>query len=184
MVETVLQESGYDYVQLEISVDNGNTWIPQCGEYTRKGIETHDYALDEPLYDGNQPQWINESILLTDYLGDEIFVRFKLYTDGGLRRDGFYFDNFKIKGLSENLNISEIEQYGSIIYPNPANNYINVVSKNKINRLEIYDLLGKKLLEKEELDILRIRLPMSNPGIYIVKLFSESGVENHRIIKK
>ena len=56
--------------------------------------------------------------------------------------------------------------------------------KNKINRLEIYDLLGKKLLEKEELDILRIRLPMSNPGIYIVKLFSESGVENHRIIKK
>jgi len=177
-------ESGYDYVQLEISVDNGNTWIPQCGEYTRKGIETHDYALDEPLYDGNQPQWINESILLTDYLGDEIFVRFKLYSDGGLRRDGFYFDNFKIKGLSENLNISEIEQYGSRIYPNPANNYINVVSKNKINRLEIYDLLGKKLLEKEELDILRIRLPMSNPGIYIVKLFSELGVENHRIIKK
>ena len=52
-------------------------------------------------------------VLLTDYLGDEIFVRFKLYTDGGLRRDGFYFDNFKIKGLSENLNISEIEQYGS-----------------------------------------------------------------------
>ena len=91
---------------------------------------------------------------------------------------------FKIKGLSENLNISEIEQYGSIIYPNPANNYINVVSKNKINRLEIYDLLGKKLLEKKELDILRIRLPMSNPGIYLVKLFSESGVENHRIIKK
>ena len=44
--------------------------------------------------------------------------------------------------------------------------------------------LTKKLLEKKELDILRIRLPMSNPGIYLVKLFSESGVENHRIIKK
>ena len=49
---------------------------------------------------------------------------------------------------------------------------------------ELITLKGKKLLEKEELDILRIRLPMSNPGIYIVKLFSESGVENHRIIKK
>ena len=121
-------ESGYDYVQLEISSDNGNTWIPQCGKYTRKGIETHDYALDEPLYDGNRPQWINESILLTDYLGDEIFLRFKLYTDGGLRRDGFYFDNFKIKGLTENLNISEIQQYDSRIYPNPANDYINLIS--------------------------------------------------------
>ena len=60
----------------------------------------------------------------------------------------------------------------------------HLVSKNKIHRLEIYDLLGKKLLEKEELDISRIRLPISNPGIYIVKLFSESGIENHWIIKK
>ena len=82
-------ESGYDYVQVEISNDNGNSWIPQCGKYTKIGIETHDYASDEPLYDGNQSQWINESILLSDYIGDEIFVRFKLYSDGGLRRDGF-----------------------------------------------------------------------------------------------
>ena len=169
---------------MEISSDNGNTWIPQCGKYTRKGIETHDYALDEPLYDGNRPQWINESILLTDYLGDEIFLRFKLYTDGGLRRDGFYFDNFKIKGLTENLNVSEIQQYDSRIYPNPANDYINVVSKNKINRLEIYDVIGKKLLEEEGLNISRISLPMSNPGIYILRLYSESGTENHKIIKK
>ena len=91
-------------MQLEISTDNGNSWIPQCGKYTTKGIETHDYAVDEPLYDGNQSDWINESISLTDYLGEEILVRFKLHTDGGLRRDGFYFDNFKIMGLSENLN--------------------------------------------------------------------------------
>ena len=39
-------------------------------------------------------------------------------------------------------------------------------------------------MENEELDFLRIGLPMFNPGIYIVKLFSELGVENHRIIKK
>ena len=58
------------------------------------------------------------------------------------------------------------------------------MSNNKINRLEIYDLLGRKLLEKEDLNISRIRLPMSNPGIYTVRLFSDSGIENHKIIKK
>ena len=72
-------ESGYDYVQLEISNDNGNSWIPQCGKYTRKGIETHDFALDEPLYDGNQAQWINETVSLTDYLNEDIFIKFKPY---------------------------------------------------------------------------------------------------------
>ena len=177
-------ESGYDYVQLEISNDNGNSWIPQCGKYTRKGIETHDFALDEPLYDGNQPQWINETVSLTDYLNEDIFIRFKLYTDGGLRRDGFYFDNFKIKGISENLGISEIEQVIFDIYPNPTGNYINIRSEVKINKLEIFDLMGKKLLEIKKESINRVRLPRINSGVYIVKLFSDEGISNHRIIKK
>ena len=177
-------ESGYDYVQLEISNDNGNSWIPQCGKYTRKGIETHDFALDEPLYDGNQPQWINETVSLTDYLNEDILIRFKLYTDGGLRRDGFYFDNFKIKGVSENLGISEIEQVSFNIYPNPTGNYINIRSEVKINKLEIFDLMGKKLLEIEKENIDRARLPKINSGVYIVKLFSDEGISNHRIIKK
>jgi len=177
-------ESGYDYVQLEISNDNGNSWIPQCGKYTRKGIETHDFALDEPLYDGNQPQWINETVSLTDYLNEDIFVRFKLYTDGGLRRDGFYFDNFKIKGISENLGISEIEQVIFDIYPNPTGNYINIRSEVKINKLEIFDLMGKKLLEIKKESINRVILPRINSGVYIVKLFSDEGISNHRIIKK
>ena len=177
-------ESGYDYVQLEISNDNGNSWIPQCGKYTRKGIETHDFALDEPLYDGNQPQWVNETVSLTDYLNEDIFIRFKLYTDGGLRRDGFYFDNFKIKGISENLGISEIEQVIFDIYPNPTGNYINIRSEVKINKLEIFDLMGKKLLEIKKESINRVRLPRINSGVYIVKLFSDEGISNHRIIKK
>ena len=93
-------ESGYDYVQIEISNDGGNTWTPQCGKYTKKGVETHDIALDQPLYDGNQSNWILESISLDDYINQEISVRFKLISDGGLRRDGFYFDDFKIKAIS------------------------------------------------------------------------------------
>ena len=177
-------ESGYDYVQLEISNDNGSSWVPQCGKYTSKGVETHDYALDEPIYDGNQPEWINESILLTDYLNDEILIRFKIYTDGGLRRDGFYFDNFEIKGVSGNLSVSEIEQISSSIYPNPVNNYINIRSKSEINRIEIYDLLGKKILEREGENTTGLRLPTLNPGVYIVKLFSKEGTSIHRIIKK
>ena len=177
-------ESGYDYVQLEISNNNGNSWIPQCGNYTKKGIETHDYALDEPLYDGNQSQWVNESILLTDYIGDEIFVRFKLYSDGGLRRDGFYFDNFKIRGISESLSISETQKTNTYIYPNPVDNYFNIVSNTDINKLEIYNILGEKILEKLDENISNLKIQMFNPGIYIIKIYSDKTIESHRIIKK
>ncbi len=176
-------ESGYDYVQLEIS-NNGNSWIPQCGNYTKKGIETHDYALDEPLYDGNQSLWVNESILLTDYIGDEIFVRFKLYSDGGLRRDGFYFDNFKIWGIAESLNIPETERTNTYIYPNPVDNYFNIGSNTNINKLEIYNILGEKILEKVDENISNLRIQMFNPGIYIIKIYSDKTIESHKIIKK
>ena len=111
-------------------------------------------------------------------------IRFKIYTDGGVRRDGFYFDNFEIKGISENLSVSEIEQISSSIYPNPVNNYINIRSKSEINRIEIYDILGKKILETEGKNKTGLRLPMLNSGVYIVKLFSKQGRSIHRILKK
>ena len=111
-------------------------------------------------------------------------MRFKLYTDGGLRRDGFYFDNFKIRGISENLNFSETEQINSYIYPNPAENYLNIQSNTNINKLEIYNILGQKILEKSDENILELKTTILNAGIYIVKLYSDLGIESHRIIKK
>ena len=176
-------ESGYDYVQLEISVDGGNSWIPQCGKYTNKGIETHDYALDEPIYDGNQSEWVNESVLLTDYLDQEISIRFKLYTDGGLRRDGFYYDNFEIKGLSGNLNLLDGYKIKSKLYPNPVDDLINIQSKNLIFKVEIYDILGKNILTIFDTNITIVKLPFLKSGIYLMKIYSDNNVENHRIIK-
>ena len=177
-------ESGYDYVQVEISDDGGNNWIPQCGKYTNIGIETHDYAINEPLYDGNQNEWVNESILLTDYIDQQISVRFKLYSDGGLRRDGFYFDNFKIKGLSSNLNISDDTLNITKIYPVPSENMVFISSDEVINKVEIYDILGKSILSIDKNNIKSFSVRSLNNGIYIVKLSSLNSVETHRIIKK
>ena len=177
-------ESGYDYVQVEISDDGGNNWIPQCGKYTNIGIETHDYAINEPLYDGNQNEWVNESILLTDYIDQQISIRFKLYSDGGLRRDGFYFDNFKIKGLSSNLNISDDTLNITKIYPVPSENTVFISSDEVINKVEIYDILGKSILSVDNNNIKSFSIKSLNNGIYIVKLSSLNSAETHRVIKK
>ena len=117
-------------------------------------------------------------------MGEEILVRFKLYTDGGLRRDGFYFDNFKIKGLSENLNHNEIDQTIFKIYPNPVKNFINIYSNNEISKIEIYDLFGKNLLLKQEENLSRVNITQLVSGVYIVKIFSTEMIEVKRIIKK
>jgi len=177
-------ESGYDYVQIEISNDGGASWEPQCGKYTRKGIETQEDALDEPLYDGNQGEWVNESILLTDYIDQEISIRFKLKSDGGLRRDGFYYDDFKIRALSSSLSSSENTLNKAKIYPIPSANMIYISSEEEIKEIKVFDVLGKEIMSFKQNNIDNISIENLKSGVYIFKLFSLNGTENHRIIKK
>ena len=177
-------ESGYDYVQIEISNDGGASWEPQCGKYTRKGVETQEDALDEPVYDGNQSEWVNESILLTDYIDQEISIRFKLKSDGGLRRDGFYYDDFKIKALSSSLSSSENTLNKAKIYPIPADNMIYISSEEEIKEIKVFDVLGKEIMSFNQNNIENFSIENLKSGVYIIKLFSLEGTENHRIIKK
>ena len=177
-------ESGYDYVQIEISNDGGASWEPQCGKYTRKGVETQEDALDEPLYDGNQGEWVNESILLTDYIDQEISIRFKLKSDGGLRRDGFYYDDFKIKALSSSLSSSENTLNKAKIYPIPADNMIYISSEEEIKEIKVFDVLGKEIMSFNQNNIENFSIENLKSGVYIIKLFSLESTENHRIIKK
>ena len=177
-------ESGYDYVQIEISNDGGASWEPQCGKYTRKGVETQEDALNEPLYDGNQDEWVNESILLTDYIDQEISIRFKLKSDGGLRRDGFYYDDFKIKALSSSLSSSENTLNKAKIYPIPADNMIYISSEEEIKEIKVFDVLGKEIMSFNQNNIENFSIENLKSGVYIIKLFSLEGTENHRIIKK
>ena len=177
-------ESGYDYVQIEISNDGGASWEPQCGKYTKKGVETQEDALNEPLYDGNQDEWVNESILLTDYIDQEISIRFKLKSDGGLRRDGFYYDDFKIKALSSSLSSSENVLNKAKIYPIPSENMIYISSEEEIKEIKVFDVLGKVIMSFKQNNIENISIENLKSGVYLIKLFSLEGTENHRIIKK
>jgi PKD repeat protein len=89
-------EANYDFVQFQVSTDGGNTWIGQCGNYTVLGVSGGVQPIDQPLYEGTKTNWVLEEINLSEYLGQQIKVRFLLGTDGGTTADGFYFDDFKV----------------------------------------------------------------------------------------
>ena len=95
-----------------------------------------------------------------------------------------HFDNFEIKGLSENLSNSEIQQNNSTVFPNPVSDYLNIRSENEILKIQIYDLLGKNLIRTEQDNLASVNLSLLSPGVYIVKIFSDEIVESKRIIKK
>jgi len=177
-------ESGYDYVQIEISTDDGQTWIPQCGKYTKIGSQTHEDAENEPLYDGLQGSWVNEIISLSDYLENEIKIRFKLVSDNSQRRDGFYFDDVKVNIISSNLSINTQNLLPFKLYPNPAKDKV-VIKSDLINyNLSIYNLIGKEVLKLQNqnretlLDISSL-----NQGLYLIELEANTTIHTFKLIK-
>jgi PKD repeat protein len=91
-------EADYDFVQFQVSIDGGTTWIGQCGNYTVPGTSSNGSVQPngQPVYEGTQSSWVLEEINLSDYLGQQIKVRFQLRSDGGTTADGYYFDDFKV----------------------------------------------------------------------------------------
>lgn len=130
-------EDNYDYVQFEVSTDNGNTWEPQCGNYTNTGTNNQDQG--NPLYDGTQTSWVKEEVNLSDYLGETVLCRFQIVSDTYVTEDGFYFDEFEmsvINASSQSVDENDFELSG---YPNPATDLFTITYR--INRTSKANLI-------------------------------------------
>lgn len=143
-------EDNYDYVQLQASTDNGNTWTPLCGKYTNTGTSDQDFG--EPLWDGFQTNWVLEEVDLSDYLGQIITLRFVLVSDVWVTEDGFYYDDFTISSMENGANsINENELTLGDLMPNPASTFtylpFEVTDENVT--VELYDQTGKLVLSKQ-----------------------------------
>ncbi len=178
-------EKSWDYVQFEISTDNGATWQPQCGKYTNNGLAQQGIE-NEPMYDGTQNSWVKEQINLNDYLGQNIKFRFQLVSDGFTTGDGFYFDDLKVFKLV-NAQASIVANTFNLfeIYPNPAKNIINIhTNLNESFKINLIDINGKKILEKvfsgydNQLNINNL-----DSGKYFITLITNKLSKTYKIIK-
>ncbi len=181
-------ENNWDYVQFEVSTDNGSSWQAQCGNFTNTGGSNQGNAESEPLYDGVQSDWILEEINLSDYLGQQILFRFVLVSDGYVTGDGFYFDDLSVKIIdSSTADIASDKLNHFSIYPNPADDVLRIIAPINANdyTLDIISITGQL--------IVRHKVSSSNPtidiqnitkGVYFVKVYSEGISRVHKLIKK
>jgi len=82
------------------------------------------------------------------------------------------------------MGVSEPEFAGSsvTVYPNPATDFVNIASKEKIKSIEIYSMTGQKVMNSNS-D--KVNVSHLNKGIYILKITLGNGkTETRKIIKK
>ena len=172
-------ESSYDYAMVEAAPAGSFAWQPLCGRFTKPGTP---YQLhDQPIYDGQQPQWVQEELDLSDYLGQKIDLELELVSDAAVNYPGFYFDDMNIIAVVDsNVSVPPVStKTRSInIFPNPAHGQmtiaINGYSFNKPVFAGLYDCLGRKVMNLSlTQSSTQIELRGLTTGIYYLK--AESG---------
>lgn len=170
-------ETNYDFTQFQVSNDNGQTWIGQCGKYTVPGTNANGSVQpnNEPVYEGSQSTWVLEEINLSDYLGDSIQMRFILKSDGGTRADGFYFDDFEILYDIDYTGLNENDLLHFNLMPNPAGDivYVNLSEPMSDVVIEIYSLNGELIqqtISQEWSNQLAFSTDKLSNGAYLVRI--------------
>jgi len=136
-------EIDYDYLYLEISTD-GEIWQP---------IDT---------YTGNNVYWQQFSYSLASFSGQEIQIRFRLFSDTYVTDDGVYIDQFTFYSPTSVTAADNNQAVTSGIwlksYPNPFNINIagkreaktnisfNVIHPAENTTIEIYNIKGQQVI--------------------------------------
>ena len=167
-------EDHYDYVVFQASTD-GESWENLCGEQSKLGSLFQLY--EEPLYDGKQLHWVRENVDLSSYIGQSIQLRFLLVSDGFVHKDGFYFDNFQVITIKEDVTATEEPTQGlCTAYPNPAGNAFTItLPQLQRPSVSVYNAQGQLVFEARHVETPSLVIQTSDwtPGLYQYRVSSD-----------
>ncbi len=95
-------EEGWDYLYLEVSTDDGDTWsLLETPSGTDWDLSGNSYGWGYTGFSGggDDPVWIEERVDLSAYTGEEVLLRFEYITDTAVNGDGLLLDDIHIDAL-------------------------------------------------------------------------------------
>jgi hypothetical protein len=81
---------------LEASLDGENWQILTTPSGTADDPSGNSYGW---AYNGTSPGWIQESVDISDYAGQEVYLRFEYVTDAAVNGEGLLLDNIAIQEI-------------------------------------------------------------------------------------
>ncbi|MBO6606795.1 FG-GAP-like repeat-containing protein [Psychroserpens sp.] len=90
---------------------------------------------------------------------------------------------FSITEGNNTLDVIKVEKDDAIIFPNPAEDVVNIVTNNPLESLEIINALGQVVFVSNKNLSSQIDISFLAQGHYILKVKTKTGITNHRLIK-
>ncbi len=173
-----------------IIIDMENTTDGTLTFYYRMHIKHNRAALVIYLDDAaidliyGDKDWTAYSI---DLPAGQHTIKWTYYTaqNGSVEEYVCWIDDITFPGNSLILNVENVVAESEVaVYPNPANDVINVIG-NDIQTVEIYNSLGQKVAEKDVNNSESINIANLTSGIYFVRVLDKKGdISTIKIIKQ
>jgi PKD repeat protein len=172
-----------DTLRLDISVDCGSTFMPTT--YFKGGSMLATVPNQTTTFtpsDAND--WRKDSLILSAFSGNDVIIKFVNINGYG---NNLYIDNVNIDFVTSVKNIAD-NNSDINVYPNPATGGFNIDIINLTGeiKLEIIDSKSRIIFNesfKNNSQILQKYLELKyDPGIYIVRVYSDKGIINKKLI--
>ncbi|MFK5878608.1 MAG: T9SS type A sorting domain-containing protein [Flavobacteriaceae bacterium] len=129
--------------------------------------------------------WFKVGVDLTAYIGQIIYIEFEFTGAGGFQGD-MAIDLVEVSVCDTALGIEDEEFFDTVtLYPNPANDIINIRSQEIIDEFGIYNLLGQQVkfgtpnAKQTIVDIADLKA-----GVYIIKVKRGAQFGTYKIVKQ
>ena len=164
------EKDNYIYFNWDGATDDKT---PQKALQYELSIGTEADKADVAKYTINTTSWM----LVKDKLPKQFFWTIKAIDASKVYSIESEVAQFSTLGIVDN-NID----FSLKIYPNPTTNEVTIESNSKIDKVEVYDLTGKKIMQNKTN---KIYLEVFPKGVYILKIYPEKGLPiEKKIIKK
>jgi hypothetical protein len=180
-----------DYVIIEGTNDNGLTWKPLLPGYNSNEFPEWLNYYNRNIVGGDSRSIgtlnffkRNKIDLLQSFSeGDEVQLRFRLFSNSEKSGWGWAIDNLSIQD-----NITSVEDFTSLlvgVYPNPFNESLTIDNESGYNYCELISMDGRILMKtKLQLGLNNIETSSMNDGLYLLKFTNSSGeIIQKRVLK-
>ena len=138
---------------------------------TKTGYTSADWIVSANGSNSNVPNWIlstsSSKVYPTEFSGWE----------------GIKDVYGALNPSAESLSVDEVLEAAFSIYPNPASEVVHIESGDyEISSVELFDVVGQKISEEKDLTNNQLNVSSLSKGVYIVKINTEAGSLNKRIV--
>lgn len=153
-----------------------------CGEtFNQEYFETGAALATAPSLNGfftpASDQWVTKTIDLSAY--DGISNVQIVIVNVGNYSQALYIDNINVNAASLSVEDEQLIE-DLIVYPNPTRDILNIKSSVQLEKIELYNILGERLLTTEETSQINVKNFAS--GVYLLNVYSSNSKSVKRVI--